>query len=168
MAQPPTTNIHCCNNTSTANQPPQLLTNMAISNQPKLQPKKKPPTDWIDCNQTHSIRFDPIWSEPQLHEPDPNKNRVSLSSTSMIVTNTPAADLALTNLAYCSHADLHGFTVPSTELYLASIVDSFVLSLIGWRSIWLWWFHFWVLFWTRNWSLIWGAKREERRFLGLI
>ncbi|KAK7848033.1 vesicle-fusing atpase [Quercus suber] len=27
----------------------------------------------------------------------------------MIVTNTPAADLALTNLAYCSHADLHGF-----------------------------------------------------------
>ena len=51
----------------------------------------------------------------------------------MIVTNTPAADLALTNLAYCSHADLHGFAVPGTvsgtELYLASIADSFVLSL---------------------------------------
>nr|POE95939.1 vesicle-fusing atpase [Quercus suber] len=47
----------------------------------------------------------------------------------MIVTNTPAADLALTNLAYCSHADLHGFAVPGTKLYLASIADSFVLSL---------------------------------------
>ena len=32
----------------------------------------------------------------------------------------------------------------------------------------LWWFHLWVLFWIGNWSLIWGAKREERRFLGLI
>nr|POE45847.1 vesicle-fusing atpase [Quercus suber] len=53
--------------------------------------------------------------------------------------NTPAADLALTNLAYCSHADLHGFAayyshadlhdfaVPGTKLYLASIADSFVL-----------------------------------------
>nr|POF19803.1 hypothetical protein CFP56_24799 [Quercus suber] len=29
-----------------------------------------------------------------------------------IVTNTPATDLALTNLAYCLHADLHGFTIP--------------------------------------------------------
>ncbi|KAL0011536.1 hypothetical protein SO802_006644 [Lithocarpus litseifolius] len=47
----------------------------------------------------------------------------------MIVTNTPAADLALTNLAYCSHADLHGFAVPGTKLHLASIADSFVLSL---------------------------------------
>ena len=47
----------------------------------------------------------------------------------MIVTNTPAADLTLTNLAYYSHADLHGFAVPSTKLYLASIGDSFVLSL---------------------------------------
>ena len=47
----------------------------------------------------------------------------------MIVTNTPAADLTLTNLAYCSHADLDGFAVPGTKLYLASIADSFVLSL---------------------------------------
>ena len=45
----------------------------------------------------------------------------------MIVTNTPAADLALMNLAYYSHADLHGFAVPGTKLYLASISDSFVL-----------------------------------------
>ena len=46
----------------------------------------------------------------------------------MIVTNTPAADLALTNLTYCSHADLHGFADLGTKLYLASIADSFVLS----------------------------------------
>ncbi|KAB1199510.1 Vesicle-fusing ATPase [Morella rubra] len=52
----------------------------------------------------------------------------SSASANMIVTNTPAADLALTNLAYCSHADLHGFAVPGTELYLASVADSFVLS----------------------------------------
>ena len=68
-------------------------------------------------------------TEPQLHGPDPNINQVSPSSTNMIVTNTPAADLTLTNLAYCSHADLHGFAVPDTKLYLASIADSFVLSL---------------------------------------
>ncbi|KAK4589372.1 hypothetical protein RGQ29_020090 [Quercus rubra] len=57
----------------------------------------------------------------------------------MIVTNTPAADLALTNLAYCSHADLHGFavpgTAPGTKLYLASIADSFVLSLSAHDSV---------------------------------
>ena len=41
--------------------------------------------------------------------------------------NTPTANLALTNLTYCSHADLHGFVVPGTKLYLASIADSFVL-----------------------------------------
>ena len=46
----------------------------------------------------------------------------------MIVTNTPAADLALTNLTYYSHADLHGFAIRGTKLYLASIADSFVLS----------------------------------------
>ncbi|GMY37369.1 vesicle-fusing ATPase-like [Fagus crenata] len=46
----------------------------------------------------------------------------------MIVTNTPAPDLALTNLAYCSHADLHGFSIPGTKFFLASIADSFVLS----------------------------------------
>ncbi|XP_065632671.1 vesicle-fusing ATPase-like [Quercus suber] len=53
----------------------------------------------------------------------------------MIVTNTPAADLALTNLAYCSHADLHGFAVPGTKLHLASIADSFVLSLSAHESV---------------------------------
>ncbi|XP_059436774.1 vesicle-fusing ATPase-like [Corylus avellana] len=52
----------------------------------------------------------------------------SPASANMIVTNTPAPDLALTNLAYCSHADLHGFAVPGTKLFLASIGDSFVLS----------------------------------------
>ena len=46
----------------------------------------------------------------------------------MIVTNTSVADLALMNLAYCLHADLHGFAVPGTKLYLTSIADSFVLS----------------------------------------
>ena len=33
--------MHCRNNTSIANQQPQLLTYMAISDQPNLQPKKK-------------------------------------------------------------------------------------------------------------------------------
>ncbi|XP_050205034.1 vesicle-fusing ATPase [Mercurialis annua] len=51
------------------------------------------------------------------------------SAATMIVTNTPAADLALTNLAYCSASDLHNFAVPGTKLFLALIGDSFVLSL---------------------------------------
>ena len=49
----------------------------------------------------------------------------------MIVMNTLAADLTLTNLAYCSHVDLHGFDVLGAKLYLTSIADSFVLYLIG-------------------------------------
>ncbi|KAG7012650.1 Vesicle-fusing ATPase, partial [Cucurbita argyrosperma subsp. argyrosperma] len=58
--------------------------------------------------------------------------RFGLSSTApatMIVTNTPAADLALTNLAYCSASDLQNYAVPGTKLFLALVADSFVLSL---------------------------------------
>ncbi|GKV50894.1 hypothetical protein SLEP1_g57574 [Rubroshorea leprosula] len=47
---------------------------------------------------------------------------------SMIVTNTPASDLAFTNLAYCSPADHHGFGVPGSQLFLANVADVFVLS----------------------------------------
>ncbi|GLT51404.1 hypothetical protein SLA2020_248170 [Shorea laevis] len=47
----------------------------------------------------------------------------------MIVTNTPASDLALTNLAYCSPADHRGFGVPGSELSLANVGDVFILSL---------------------------------------
>ncbi|KAL3596410.1 hypothetical protein D5086_008047 [Populus alba] len=46
-------------------------------------------------------------------------SRFGFQSTTMIVTNTPAADLALTNLAYCSPSDLHNFAVPGTKLFLA-------------------------------------------------
>ncbi|TYK30894.1 vesicle-fusing ATPase [Cucumis melo var. makuwa] len=48
--------------------------------------------------------------------------RFGLSSTApatMIVTNTPAQDLAVTNLAYCSASDLQNFAVPGTKLFLA-------------------------------------------------
>ncbi|KAG6777044.1 hypothetical protein POTOM_016843 [Populus tomentosa] len=51
-------------------------------------------------------------------------NRFGFQSTTMIVTNTPAADLALTNLAYCSPSDLHNFAVPGTKLFLALVADS--------------------------------------------
>uniref|UniRef100_A0A6N2KUQ6 Vesicle-fusing ATPase n=1 Tax=Salix viminalis TaxID=40686 RepID=A0A6N2KUQ6_SALVM len=43
----------------------------------------------------------------------------------MIVTNTPGADLAVTNLAYCSPSDLHNFAVPGTKLFLALVANSF-------------------------------------------
>ncbi|KAG2674448.1 hypothetical protein I3843_13G120800 [Carya illinoinensis] len=59
----------------------------------------------------------------------------SSSSVNMIVTSTPAPDLALTNLAYCSHSDLHGFAVPGKMLYLASVGDLFVLSVAGHESV---------------------------------
>ncbi|KAK3005695.1 hypothetical protein RJ639_017621 [Escallonia herrerae] len=50
-------------------------------------------------------------------------------SAAMIVTNTPARDLAYTNLAYCSPSDLRNFAAPGSKLYYALIADSFVLSL---------------------------------------
>ena len=72
----------------------------------------------------------------------------------MIVTNTPAANLALTNLAYCSHADLHGFAIPSTKLYLASIADSLVLS----RFVMIPFLGF-----VMNWELEFVLRCKERR-----
>ncbi|KAF9672348.1 hypothetical protein SADUNF_Sadunf11G0032200 [Salix dunnii] len=56
-------------------------------------------------------------------------SRFGFQSSTMIVTNTPGADLALTNLAYCSPSDLHNFAVPGTKLFLALVANSFVLSL---------------------------------------
>ncbi|CAB81033.1 putative component of vesicle-mediated transport [Arabidopsis thaliana] len=38
----------------------------------------------------------------------------------MTVTNTPSADLAFTNLAYCSSSDLRQFSVPGSDLFLAN------------------------------------------------
>ncbi|KAF8029964.1 hypothetical protein BT93_E2397 [Corymbia citriodora subsp. variegata] len=57
--------------------------------------------------------------------------------SAMIVANTPAAGLAFTNLAYCCPSDVHRFAVPGTtpELSLASVGDSFVLSLSPHESI---------------------------------
>ena len=72
----------------------------------------------------------------------------------MIVMNTSAVDLALMNLAYCSHADLHGFAVLGTKLYLASITDSFVLS--GFLMIPF-------LGFVLNWELEFVLRCKERR-----
>ncbi|KAI3809935.1 hypothetical protein L1987_19539 [Smallanthus sonchifolius] len=52
--------------------------------------------------------------------------RRSGSSTTMIVTNTPAKDLAYTNCAYCSPGDLRQFAVPGSSLALALVGDVFV------------------------------------------
>ncbi|KAG8364940.1 hypothetical protein BUALT_Bualt18G0050900 [Buddleja alternifolia] len=45
----------------------------------------------------------------------------------MLVTNTPAKDLAYTNFAYCSPADLRNFLVPGSRHAYALIGDVFVL-----------------------------------------
>ncbi|GFP78610.1 vesicle-fusing ATPase [Phtheirospermum japonicum] len=50
-------------------------------------------------------------------------------SPAMIVTNTPAKDLAYTNFAYCSHSDLRNFLVPGSRLAYASIGDVFILTI---------------------------------------
>lgn len=47
----------------------------------------------------------------------------------MIVTNTPAKDLAYTNFTYCSPSDLSKFAVPGSKLFLALVGDAFVLSI---------------------------------------
>ncbi|KAG6387322.1 hypothetical protein SASPL_152509 [Salvia splendens] len=49
-------------------------------------------------------------------------------SPTMIVTNTPAKDLAYTNFAYCSPADLRNFIVPGSGNAYALIGDVLVLS----------------------------------------
>lgn len=52
-------------------------------------------------------------------------------SPAMIVTSTPAKDLAYTNFAYCSPADLRNFLAPGSKDAYASIGDVFVLSVGG-------------------------------------
>ncbi|KAI4299381.1 hypothetical protein L6164_032848 [Bauhinia variegata] len=60
----------------------------------------------------------------------------SSGETSMIVTNTPSQELALTNLAYCNSSDLKKFAVlDSKDLFLALVGDSFVFSLAAHESI---------------------------------
>ncbi|KAM7262859.1 hypothetical protein ACFE04_000542 [Oxalis oulophora] len=49
----------------------------------------------------------------------------SSASSSLTVTQTPAQDLAVTNLAYCSPSDLFGYGIPGTDLFLAQVADSF-------------------------------------------
>ncbi|XP_047311243.1 vesicle-fusing ATPase [Impatiens glandulifera] len=51
------------------------------------------------------------------------------SSATMIVTNTPAKDLAYTNCAYCSPSDFRNFLVSGTKLAFALVADAFVLSI---------------------------------------
>lgn len=46
----------------------------------------------------------------------------------MIVTSTPARDLAYTNFAYCSPADLRNLLAPGSKDAYASIGDVFVIS----------------------------------------
>ncbi|KAH7676371.1 vesicle-fusing ATPase protein [Dioscorea alata] len=55
--------------------------------------------------------------------------RSSSPGEQMIVVSTPAQELALTNLAYCSGSDLRRFSSPGSALALALIGDSIVLSL---------------------------------------
>ncbi|KAL6314767.1 hypothetical protein AAG906_027116 [Vitis piasezkii] len=55
--------------------------------------------------------------------------------SSMIVTNTPARDLVHTNFAYCSPSDLRKFAVHGSNLALASVGDSYVLSISAHESI---------------------------------
>lgn len=54
--------------------------------------------------------------------------RSQYGSSTMIATNTPSADLAFSNLAYCSSADLRNFIVPGSRLAYALVGDTFVLS----------------------------------------
>ncbi|KAE8686413.1 Vesicle-fusing ATPase [Hibiscus syriacus] len=54
----------------------------------------------------------------------------SATVATMFVTSTPSADLALTNLAYCSPSDLQSFAVLGSKLFLANIGDAFVLSVV--------------------------------------
>ncbi|KAF7141560.1 hypothetical protein RHSIM_Rhsim06G0198500 [Rhododendron simsii] len=51
------------------------------------------------------------------------------SRATMIVTNTPAKDLAYSNFAFCSLADLRTFSVAGSKLAFALVGDSFVLSI---------------------------------------
>ncbi|XP_039019978.1 vesicle-fusing ATPase-like [Hibiscus syriacus] len=59
----------------------------------------------------------------------------SATVATMFVTSTPSADLALTNLAYCSPSDLQSFAVLGSKLFLANIGDAFVLSVSPHESI---------------------------------
>lgn len=105
----------------------------------KIQKKKEPSSSpFLTTKGTRNLQPDllRLWSKMA--------GRFGFSSsspaTTMIVTNTPAADLALTNLAYCSPTDLQNFAIPGTRLNLASVGDAFVLTVsypFHYYSFWL-------------------------------
>ena len=124
---------------------------------PNCRPKKKP-TDWTDCNQTHSIRFDP---NPNSTGPTQIKTgfhrrqqawlwwplwRRTLPSRTLLTAHTL---IFMASLSLAPSSTSPPSLIPLFFLWLDE-------DLFG-----LWWFHFWVLFWIENWSLIWGAKREK-------
>lgn len=51
------------------------------------------------------------------------------AAASLIVTSTPSQELALTNCAYCSAADIKRFSTPGSSQVFATVGDSFVLTL---------------------------------------
>ncbi|THU46454.1 hypothetical protein C4D60_Mb09t05130 [Musa balbisiana] len=53
----------------------------------------------------------------------------SSAADSMTVVNTPSQDLALTNFAYCSPANLNKFATPGSKHVLIFVGDSVVLTL---------------------------------------
>ncbi|XP_059662642.1 vesicle-fusing ATPase-like [Cornus florida] len=61
--------------------------------------------------------------------------RSGFGPTTMIVTNTPAKDLAYTNFAYCSPTDFRNFSVAGSKLCFALVGDTFVLSLAAHEGI---------------------------------
>ncbi|XP_058217739.1 vesicle-fusing ATPase-like [Rhododendron vialii] len=57
------------------------------------------------------------------------------SMATMIVTNTPAKDLAYSNFAFCSPSDLRTFSVAGSKHAFALVGNSFVLSISSHESI---------------------------------
>lgn len=58
-----------------------------------------------------------------------------MSTSKMIVVNTPSTDLVLKNYAYCSSADLAKFAVPNSKLRFALVGEMFVLSVSSHENV---------------------------------
>ena len=98
-----------------------LLPHISFSSSPHRQRR------YPHSSHTHLIPF-PVSLSPVpvslSHNKPPSSVIFSVGLPSLVPANTPGADLALTNLPYCSSSDRHNFAVPGSKLFLSVVANS--------------------------------------------
>ncbi|KAF3795041.1 Vesicle-fusing ATPase [Nymphaea thermarum] len=98
-------------------------------------PPSSPLTSHRSSSSLELSHVAPVWKEvasSPLHRREADRSAMAMRSgsghgASMIVTNTPSPDLALTNLAYCSAHDVRKYAIHAAGSALALVGDTVLM-----------------------------------------